>query len=536
MSTVAFFNNKGGVGKTSLVFHLSWMFKELGLRVVAADLDPQANLTSMFLNEDRLEGLWQDQKVHTIFDAVWPLIRGIGDIEEAHIEEIYDDIGLLPGDLSLSGIEDELSLEWPRSLDGQERSFRVLTIFSRVIQEATQRFGADVTLIDVGPNLGAINRMALIASDYVVLPLGPDLFSLRGLKNVGPALRDWRKQWQQRLEHVPKELDIPMPSGKMWPIGYVLMRQSVRSDRPVKAYHHKSPQANLTSMFLNEDRLEGLWQDQKVHTIFDAVWPLIRGIGDIEEAHIEEIYDDIGLLPGDLSLSGIEDELSLEWPRSLDGQERSFRVLTIFSRVIQEATQRFGADVTLIDVGPNLGAINRMALIASDYVVLPLGPDLFSLRGLKNVGPALRDWRKQWQQRLEHVPKELDIPMPSGKMWPIGYVLMRQSVRSDRPVKAYQKWISRMPNQFHSSVLNQSGVSDWTIENDENCLAQLKDYRSLMPLAQETQKPMFLLRPGDGAFGGHQTAVQSCYRDFRALARTIAHRSGTTIEQIRALL
>ena len=60
MTTIAFFNNKGGVGKTTLGYHLSWMFCELGYSVVAADLDPQANLTAMFLDEDRLEELWPD--------------------------------------------------------------------------------------------------------------------------------------------------------------------------------------------------------------------------------------------------------------------------------------------------------------------------------------------------------------------------------------------------------------------------------------------------------------------------------------------
>ena len=60
MKTIAFFNNKGGVGKTSLVYHLSWMYADLGLSVVAADLDPQANLTSMFLGDERLEQLWPD--------------------------------------------------------------------------------------------------------------------------------------------------------------------------------------------------------------------------------------------------------------------------------------------------------------------------------------------------------------------------------------------------------------------------------------------------------------------------------------------
>lgn len=58
MKTVAFFNNKGGVGKTTLVYHLTWMLADRGERVLAVDLDPQANLTSMFLLEDALEDLW----------------------------------------------------------------------------------------------------------------------------------------------------------------------------------------------------------------------------------------------------------------------------------------------------------------------------------------------------------------------------------------------------------------------------------------------------------------------------------------------
>ena len=50
---LTFFNNKGGVGKTSLVYHLAWMLSDLGHRVLACDFDPQANLTSMFINEER---------------------------------------------------------------------------------------------------------------------------------------------------------------------------------------------------------------------------------------------------------------------------------------------------------------------------------------------------------------------------------------------------------------------------------------------------------------------------------------------------
>ena len=64
------------------------------------------------------------------------------------------------------------------------------------------------------------------------------------------------------------------------------------------------------------------------------------------------------------------------------------------------------------------------------------------------------------------------------------------------------------------------------VSSDEFCLAQLKDYRSLMPMAQEAKKPMFLLRPADGAIGGHQGAVQAAYKDFRKLAVDVLKRVG----------
>lgn len=87
MKSIAFFNNKGGVGKTSLIYHLAWMFAERGIKVLAVDLDPQANLTSMFLDEERLETLWPDgDHPHTVYGAIAPILRGIGDIAQPHVE------------------------------------------------------------------------------------------------------------------------------------------------------------------------------------------------------------------------------------------------------------------------------------------------------------------------------------------------------------------------------------------------------------------------------------------------------------------
>ncbi len=290
------------------------------------------------------------------------------------------------------------------------------------------------------------------------------------------------------------------------------------------------PQANLSSMFLKDDRLEQLWPDgEHTQTVLGAVRPLMRGIGDIAEPHVEGVASHIGLLVGDIGLSGFEDSLSSEWPKCLSGDERAFRITSAFHRTILKAAQQTGAELVLLDVGPNLGAINRTAIIAADHVVIPLAPDLYSLQGLKNLGPTLRKWREEWQKRLEQNP-DATLPLPKGSMAPAGYVVMQHSVRADRPVKAYQKWIEQIPPTYRKVVLGETLTApDVTVENDPHRLAMLKHYRSLMPMAQEARKPIFHLTPADGAIASHAQAAKDCGKDFLRLAKAIAKQCGVIL-------
>ena len=229
---------------------------------------------------------------------------------------------------------------------------------------------------------------------------------------------------------------------------------------------------------------------------------------------------DLGLIAGDLALSGFEDKLSDAWPRCHNRDESAFRTMTAFYRAILIAAEQRGTELVLIDVGPNLGAINRAALIASQFVVIPLASDLYSLQGLRNLGPQLRLWREAWGELRGKSP-DPDLPLPSGDMCPTGYVVMQHATRAERPVKAYLRWMDRIPNEYRQSVANEPRDANVHVENDPYCLAALKHYRSLMPLAMEARKPMFRLKPADGAIGAHAQAVRDCYTDFHALARQI---------------
>jgi cellulose biosynthesis protein BcsQ len=286
------------------------------------------------------------------------------------------------------------------------------------------------------------------------------------------------------------------------------------------------PQGNLTAAFLDEDRLEQVMLNNGHSlTIYGIVQPLKDGEGDIADPYIEIISERLGIILGDMALSTFEDDLSEQWPKCMDGVPRAFRVISAFWRILQRAAGVHRADVILVDLGPNLGAINRAALVASDFVVIPLGPDLFSIQGLKNLGPALRRWREQWKERLAKNPIA-NLDLPPGRIQPLGYMVLRHSIRLDRPVKAFDRWIARMPATYAEAVIQQPVDQSITIDTDPYCIAKLKDYRSLMPLAQEARKPMFFLKAADGALGAHANAVADAYKDFLAVAQGIAKRAG----------
>ncbi len=289
------------------------------------------------------------------------------------------------------------------------------------------------------------------------------------------------------------------------------------------------PQANLTAAFLDEDTLAELWDEQDSSsgkTIYRCVAPLTR-VGDIGDPQLRQPADGLHLLPGDLALSGFEDLLSTEWQNCLGSGNlyRAFRLITAFWQVVQKGAAKSGADIVLVDVGPSLGAINRSALIATDFVAVPLAADLFSRQGLRNLGPTLRRWRLDWKKRRDNWV-DPDFDLPTGSMQPVGYLIQQHGVRLSRPVKAYDRWARQMPAEYSRSVLGDEtprGALD--PQDDEHCIATVKHYRSLIPLARDARKPIFSLSAGDGALGSHAAAARDAFGDFKALVENILQRT-----------
>src|SRR5437868_6825907 len=108
MKTLALFNHKGGVGKTTLAVNVADAFVDLGLRVMLIDADPQCNLTSFFIEESELDELLggsDGSDGGTIWSAIKPVVDGKGPIKPIKPFQIKPNLFLCAGDVLLADYE-----------------------------------------------------------------------------------------------------------------------------------------------------------------------------------------------------------------------------------------------------------------------------------------------------------------------------------------------------------------------------------------------------------------------------------------------
>ncbi|EGB16471.1 cobyrinic acid ac-diamide synthase [Pseudodesulfovibrio mercurii] len=233
MKVVSIFNNKGGVGKTTYMYHIAHLLEHEDKTVLLADLDSQCNLSAYLMPDSELEKSWKSDRGNSIWNAIEPMYERTGDFRKrqpSQVNSSYPNLYIIPGDILLSNFEDTLGDSWNSAKGGDAGALRVQTAIYRFIIWAAQRVNADVVMVDLGPNLGALNRTMLIASDYFIVPISPDLFSIRGTQNLGAKLETWRKEWQQ-CKDAYKGKTVPLPEGKPTFLGYVTQQHNVRNTK-----------------------------------------------------------------------------------------------------------------------------------------------------------------------------------------------------------------------------------------------------------------------------------------------------------------
>jgi chromosome partitioning protein len=227
---ISIFNNKGGVGKTTYMYHIAHLLARRKLSVLMVDCDSQCNLTAYSLQDTDIKKAWSEDG-NSIYRNIEPVYRTIGDIRSRAPFKLNceGDLYLIPGDVRLSDFEDLLGDTWSSAKGGAEPALRAQSAIHRYIEWVAAQYKVDLVLVDLGPNLGALNRAVLAVSDYFVTPVAPDLFSIQGTENLGNKLVTWRKEWDQcNAAWSGKNLSIP--KGRPTYLGYVIQMHNLRGN------------------------------------------------------------------------------------------------------------------------------------------------------------------------------------------------------------------------------------------------------------------------------------------------------------------
>ena len=172
MPVVTMLNQKGGVGKTSTCHHLAGTLAKAGRRVLLVDNDPQASLTQGFYGPEATRGIDSDESVAALYAPhliAIPevLIRPTG----------FEGIAIIPDPRAWPSTTLRPVTEWPRSERGM----------ADLLAEVRSDF--DIVLIDCPPNLHLCSWAALVASDYLVVPLQAEDYGARGWAPCNGASR-----------------------------------------------------------------------------------------------------------------------------------------------------------------------------------------------------------------------------------------------------------------------------------------------------------------------------------------------------------
>jgi cellulose biosynthesis protein BcsQ len=287
------------------------------------------------------------------------------------------------------------------------------------------------------------------------------------------------------------------------------------------------PQCNATIYLLPEDRILEIYDKRSRDTVDWFLDPLRRGKGyssgepDVETSERFEV----ALIPGDPRLALSEDLLAADWTSGNGGEPRGLQTTFVF----QDLMQRYeDYDYIFVDVGPSLGAINRAVLLASDFFIMPMSSDIFSLMAIQNIARSLTTWQRGLEKGLsaykEEEGSDFDVAGESAH-WHLsfaGYVTQQYTAKMTegrrRPVKAYERILRRAPGLIDRELVQQ--FSDLPADTEYR-LGEIPNLHSVVPMSQTANAPIFALRGKDGVVGAHFTKVSEAGSIYAGISKAL---------------
>ncbi|WP_227722641.1 ParA family protein [Yersinia proxima] len=210
MKSLAMFNNKGGVGKTTLTCNLaSFIATEFNKKVLIVDCDPQCNATQLIMGVEKSAELYlnDNNQISTIKDLLSPIEDGDSSINTNLNFLLAKDnrfqVDLLAGHPFFAIIEDRLGTAWGQVRAREKQGFRQTNWNTLLCNHLEGKY--DLVVYDLGPSLGSINRSVLMGCQHFLTPLGSDVFSIIGVKNISSWLNNWIKDYEHSWNGLEKQ-------------------------------------------------------------------------------------------------------------------------------------------------------------------------------------------------------------------------------------------------------------------------------------------------------------------------------------------
>jgi cellulose biosynthesis protein BcsQ len=223
MKIISFFNHKGGVSKTTSVYHLGWMLTNKGKRVLLVDTDSQCNLTLTVIGQDNYEEFVTNHPHNNIksglsvaFESRIDIIKPVECVRVKNNEKLF----LLPSSFDITEYEVQLGVSF--QLTQSFSSMKNLPgVFYNLIKKTAKEINADIVLIDLDSNLSAINQALIVSSDFFILPTVADYFSEMSIRSIARVLPNWEK-WAKQARILFEDAIYSLPINTPKFLGYTL--------------------------------------------------------------------------------------------------------------------------------------------------------------------------------------------------------------------------------------------------------------------------------------------------------------------------
>jgi hypothetical protein len=297
------------------------------------------------------------------------------------------------------------------------------------------------------------------------------------------------------------------------------------------------PQCNATQLILDEEVTSKLYRRKETSgrtgTILDVLRPLQVGEASIDSTAtpIKRTENRFGvdILAGHPRLSILEDVLSQSWSEGSSGKIGGIRR----SNWCAGLSEHFDADYDLafFDIGPSLGSLNRSVLLGVQHFVSPVGADLFSIFGIRNIS----DWFKQWLRVYEvglslaedsspGLLEQYGITLePAIKHGFAGYTVQQYITKSKGGVRratvAYERLLKLIPEEIDDAL---SPYFSDGIDTKNVHLGDVPHMYSLVPLAQSANTPIRALTSSDGLAGSQFKQSEKYAVDIDIIVQALA--------------